>query len=196
MLTAIQSLLPAGHTINEGMLVPLSIDGRRLVASKLPIVSGHPLYITPTGTLLTGGSLGSLVPGTAGGVASPRTTPPARVLWPWAVLVAALLGGVSLLAGGVVQRARSHAGVPTANASSLATKPLPPTAAVTASASTAESTPPVPQDGASASTSASSRPATSASAVAVPVGTRPATSSAAPAKPRADHPRDDLYGHM
>jgi serine/threonine-protein kinase len=196
MLTAIQALLPAGHALNEGMLVPLSIDGRRLVAPKLPVVSGHPLYITPTGTLLTGGSLGSLVPGTAGGVASPRATQPARTLWPWALLVAAVVGGVSLLAGGVVERARSHAGVSTASASGPATEPVAPTLAVTASASTAEGTPPIPQDAASASASASSRPAASTSAAAVPVGTRPATSSAATAKPRADHPRDDLYGHM
>ncbi len=194
MLTAIQSLLPAGHSINEGMLVPLSIEGRRLVAAKAPVVSGHPLYITPTGTLLAGGSLGSLVPGTAGGVATPRTTQAPRVLWPWAILVVAVLGGASLLAGGVVQRARSTAGVPVASASGPAMESARPAVAVPASASTGESPPPAPPEGASASTS--SRPAASTSAGPVPGGTRPATSSAAPAKPRTDHPRDDLYGHM
>jgi serine/threonine-protein kinase len=192
MLTPIQALLPAGHAIHESRLLPLRPEARQGAAPRLPVAMGSVPHATPTGTLLAGGSWNALVPGTAGGVATPRTTLPPRALWPWGLLVAAVVGGAALLAGGVVLRVRSQANVPMASAQSSAESVRPAATIPAGVASATGSATPGPQEGASAS----SQPVASTSAGSVPGGTRPATSSAASAKPHAEHPKDDPYGHM
>ena len=122
MLTAIRALLPAGHAVHQAMLVPLSLDARRVIATRLSEERAPLPYRTTTARLPIASGSGAVTTATAGGVETPRRQATrSRSMWPLIAVFVACLGAGALATRGALQRLRS--GTDTAPASAAQGEP-------------------------------------------------------------------------